>query len=221
VNTFTVLFYMMTGIECLLLIPFTLHYRLLDRTEKWAYYYLISSVIFAVGSSVLGIIYYNNLWFNSIMYLIQFIILSVYYSLLIKNTLVKKAIKILVLPAVFIFFLDFFKLEGMLAFNSIFATIKIFLVLCYGIIFFIQLLFDEELIKGSIFINSLPNFWFNSGLFIYLCCAFLNALTYNFYLSHAATKASRLIVLSLIFTSGIIEAILFYIGLMKAKKLRA
>jgi hypothetical protein len=125
------------------------------------------------------------------------------------------------LPAVLIFFLDFFKLEGMFTFNSIFATIKIFLVLCYGIIFFIQLLFDEELVKESVFINSLPNFWFNSGLFIYLCCAFLNALTYNFYLSHSAAAGNHLIVLSLIFTSGIIEAILFYIGLMKAKKLRA
>lgn len=218
-NLFAVLFYTMMGIECLILIPFTLSYRLLDKAEKWAYYYLVSSVVFAVGSSIIAHIFSNNLWYNSIMYLAQFIILSVYYSFLIKKTFVKKLITALLLPALIIFFLDFFKLEGTLAFNSIFATIRTFLLLCYGIIFFIQLLFDEELVRESIFINSLPNFWFNSGLFIYLCCSFFNALSYNFLLRHSI--ATNLIIPSLVFISGIIEAILFYIGLMKAKKQRA
>lgn len=218
-NLFTALFYTMTGIECLILIPFTLSYRSLDKTEKWAYYYLISSVIFAVGSSIFARMFNNNLWYNSIMYLAQFVILSIYYSLLIKNAFVKKLITVLLLPAVVIFFLDFFKLEGMYTFNSIFATVRTFLLLCYGIIFFVQLLFDEELVRESIFINSLPNFWFNSGLFIYLCCSFFNALSYNFLLRHSIS--SNLIIPSLVFISGIIEAILFYIGLMKAQKQQA
>ncbi|HEY1201509.1 MAG TPA: hypothetical protein VGE79_11035 [Niastella sp.] len=209
----------MMGIECLLLIPFTLNYRSLDKTGKWAYYYLISSVLFALGSSVLARIFRNNLWFYSVMNLGQFVILSAYYYQVIKNDTVKKLIKILIIPAVIIFFLDFFKLEGILTFNSIFATVRTFLLLSYGIIFFVQLLFDEDLVKESIFINSLPNFWFNSGLFIYLCCSFFDSLTYNFLLRHLI--GDNIFIGSLVFISGIIEAILFYIGLLKAKKLRA
>ena len=207
------------GIECLILIPFILNNRLLDKSEKWAYYYLVSSVIFAVGSSISARLFHNSLWFTSIMHLAQFVLLSIYYSLLIKNSLIKRLIKIMLLPAGVIFLLDFFSLEGMLTFNSIFATIRTFLLLCYGIIFFIQLLFDEELVKESIFINSLPNFWFNAGLFIYLCCSFFDSLTYNFFLRHSVGD-TNLIIPSLVFISGIIEAILFYIGLMKAKRQR-
>lgn len=206
------------GIECLLLIPFTLNYRSLDKTGKWAYYYLISSVIFAVGSSILARIFRNNLWFSSIMNLGQFVILSAYYYQVIKNDTVKKLIKLLIIPAVVIFFLDFFKLEGMLTFNSIFATVRTFLLLSYGIIFFVQLLFDEDLVKEAIFINTLPDFWFNSGLFIYLCCSFFDSLSYNFLLKHLI--GDNILIGSLVFISGIIEAILFYIGLLKAKKIR-
>jgi hypothetical protein len=210
----------MTGIECLLLIPFTLNFRRLDSAGKWAFYYLISSVIFATGSAIFAVVFHNNLWFSSIMNLVQFVILSIYYQYLIKNTVVKQLIKILQAPAVVVFFLDFFKLEGMMTFNSIFATIRTFLLLSYGILFFIQLLFDEDLVKEAIFINTLPNFWFNAGLFIYLCATFLHYLTFNFFMKHGVAN-SHMVILSLVFISGIIEGILFYIGLLKAKKQHA
>jgi hypothetical protein len=209
----------MLGIECLLLIPFTLNYRSLDKTGKLVYYYLISSVLFAAGSVLFSRLFHNNLWFISIMHLIQFVILSVYYHEVIKHTLVKYLIKILLIPATIIFLLDFFKLEGIMTYNSIFAAIRTFLLLSYGILFFIQLLFDEDLVKEAVFINLLPNFWFNAGLFIYLCCSFLQALTYNFFLRHSVGDLSVTII-SLVFISGVIEGILFYIGLMKAKKFR-
>jgi len=208
----------MTGIECILLIPFTLNFKKLDRPSRWACYYLISSVVFAVGSFAFAHLYRNNLWFYSIMYYIQFVILSIYYSLLIKNPLFRRLIKILPIPAAAIFLLDFFKLEGVLAYNSIFAAARTFILLCYGTVFFIQLLFDEELVKEAIFVNALPNFWFNAGLFIFFSCSFFDTLTYNFFLKHYKTHNN--LVLSLVFLGGIIEGILFYIGLMKAKKQR-
>lgn len=212
-----IIFYIMMGIECLLLIPFTLNYRLLDKTGKWAYYYLVSSVVYAVGAAALARLFKNNLWFSSFMDVAQFVILSVYYYKIIKNNFVRPLIKFLPIPALIFFFVDFFKLEGVAAYTSIFGTIRTFLLLCYGMIFFAQLLFDEELVKESVFINSLPNFWFNAGLFIYLSCSFLDFLTYNFFLKLSLGDAT---IPALVFVSGILESILFYIGLLKAKKLR-
>jgi hypothetical protein len=154
------------------------------------------------------------------MHLIQFIILSGYYYLLIKSPRIKRLIKLLLIPGLAIFLLDFFKLEGIMAYNSIFATLRNAALIAYGIFFFIQLLFDENLVKESIFINSLPDFWFNAGLFIYLCCSFFQALTYNFFLRHSVGYLS-ISIASLVYISGIIEGILFYIGLVKAKKRRS
>ncbi|SEM67999.1 hypothetical protein SAMN04488505_105383 [Chitinophaga rupis] len=208
----------MTGIECLLLIPFTLNYSVLDKAGRWAYYYLLSSVVFALGSLLIAALYRNNLWFTSVMHLLQFIILSAYYYVLIKRPPLKLIIKILLIPAFILFILDFFKLEGIYTYNSIFATVRTCLLLAYGIIFFIQLLSDDDLIKEAVFINSLPNFWFNSGLFIYLCSSFLFSLAYNFFLRHSLYNTAFQ---PITFIGGIIEGILFYIGLMKAKKLRS
>lgn len=216
-NIYFAFFYIMLGIECLILIPFTLNYRLLDKAGKWAYYYLVASIVYAAGSVIIARLFHNNLWFLSIMHLIQFVVLSIYYYLLIKAPLIKKVIKILLFPAVIIFFLDLLKLEGVMTYNSIFASIRAFLLLGYGILFFIQLLFDEHLVKESIFINTLPNFWFNAGLFIFFSCSFFQSLTYNFFLKHSVGD-NNLVIPSLVFTSGIIEGILFYIGLLKAKR---
>jgi len=112
-----IIFYIMMGIECLLLIPFTLNYRLLDKTGKWAYYYLVSSVVYAVGAAALARLFKNNLWFSSFMDVAQFVILSVYYYKIIKNNFVRPLIKFLPIPALIFFFVDFFKLEGVAAYT--------------------------------------------------------------------------------------------------------
>jgi len=212
-----IIFYIMMGIECLLLIPFTLNYRSLDKSGKWAYYYLVSSVVYAVGAATLARVFGNNLWFSSSMDLAQFVILSVFYYLVIKKPIIKTLIKFLPIPAIALFFIDLFKLEGISAYNSIFATVRTFLLLCYGIAFFWQLLFDEELVKEAVFINTLANFWFNAGLFIYLSCSFMDILTYSVFLKFSIAEAT---IPALVFISGILESILFYIGLLKAKKQR-
>lgn len=206
----------MMGIECLLLIPFTLNYKFLDRTGKWIYYYLVSSTIYAVGSIVFAKLFHNNQWFSNIMHLTQFVILSAYYYQVIKNSLVKRSIKLLLLPAVAIFILDIFKLEGIFVFNSIFATTRTLILLALGIIFFFQLLFDEDLVKEAVFINTLPNFWFNAGLFVYLCGSFVFSVAFNLFLRQSLGNLNT--VQALTFVAGIIELILFYIGLQKAKK---
>ncbi len=205
----------MLGIECLLLIPFTLNYSTLDKAGKSIYQYLISSIVFAVGSVTIEQFVHNNMWFFAIMYFIQFLILSVFYSTVIKNAAVKKAIKILPVPVLIIFILDLLKIEGVDKYNSLFTTIRSFVLLVYAIIFFFQLLRDNELIEQAIFINSLPNFWFNSGLFLYLCGSFIFSLSYNYLESQ---KIISNITFTITLIGGILQLILFYIGLQNIPK---
>ena len=205
----------MLGIECLLLIPFTLNYSTLDKAARSIYQYLISSIVFAMGSVIIEQFAHNNMWFFAIMYFIQFLILSVFYSRVIKSSAVKKAIKILPVPVLIIFILDLLKIEGIDKYNSLFTTIRSFVLLVYAIIFFFQLLRDNELIEQAIFINSLPNFWFNSGLFLYLCGSFIFSLSYN-YLESQKIISSITFTITLI--GGILQLILFYIGLQNIPK---
>lgn len=201
----------------MLLIPFTLNYRRLDKTGKWLYYYLISSIVFAAGSKLIGTIWKNNMWFFSVMYYLQYIILSFFFLSIIKNNIVKWCIKLLPIPVLAVFILDFVRLEGPYAYNSISASTKTFALIVFGLAYFLQLLYDEDLVKRSIFINTLPDFWYNSGLFIYHCSFFLFSLTYNFIL-RADLMFS--VPLAITYVAGMIQLILFYIGLRKVKKMR-
>ncbi|GEP91148.1 hypothetical protein CTE07_27930 [Chitinophaga terrae (ex Kim and Jung 2007)] len=209
----------MLGIEILLLIPFTWKYKTLDKTSKTIYYYLISSIVFAIGSTVIAKLSKdsNNMWFFAIMYFIQFLILSLFYSAVIKNVKIRKAINILPIPVLIVFILDLLKLEGIQNYNSLFTTLRSFILLVYAIIFFLQLLNDSELIENAIFINSLADFWYNSGLFLYLCSSFLFSLTYNYLASRGPLPEATL---SISFIGGILQLILFYIGFLKLVKRR-
>jgi hypothetical protein len=212
----------MGGIECLLLIPFIIHFKILDKGGKWTFYYLVASLIFAAGSFLVGYVWKNNMWFFSIMYFIQFVILSRFFHIGIKNETIKRLIKLTLIPVFIIFLADFLKLEGLFTYNSYFATARSFIILLYGIIFFWQLLRDEELVKKSIFINSLPDFWYNAGLFIYHSGSFMFFLAYNMF-SQVKTHElynARIITLGISYVAGIIQLILLYIGLEKAKKMR-
>lgn len=214
---YLIFFYIMWGIECLLLIPFIVNLKILGKGGKWIYYYLISSFIFATGSNIIGHIWKNNMSFFSIMYFLQFIILSAFFWSIIKNIYIKYGIVVLLILVFFIFLLDLLKLEGWYAYNSIFSATRTFILITYGIIYFIQLIFDDELVQRSIFINSLPDFWYNSGLFIYHCGFFLFSLTYNFF---TQIRDAAEVTLAITYIAGIIQLTLFYIGLRKAKKLR-
>jgi hypothetical protein len=212
----------MLGIECLLLIPFIIRSGKLEKSGKWVFYYLIISVASGFGSMALAYLLKNNLWFYNSMYFIQFVILSCYFHEVIKYQFVKIVIKIMV-PLMFaIVVLDYVWLEGPTAYNSYAISLETFVQMTYGVIFFWQLLRDEELIKKSIFVNILPDFWYNGGLFVYHCGFFLFSLSYNLRLFTGAVllKSTSDSILAITFIAGIIQLILLYIGLLKEKRIR-
>lgn len=218
-----VLFYLTWGIEFLLLIPFIFRFKELDQGGRWAFYYLLVSLLLASGSFFIAIFWRNNMWFLNIMAFVQFAVLSGFFQVVIKNTITKRLIAIIILPVFFLFLADLFKLEGLYAHNSYFTTLRTFVLILYGVLYFWQLLRDDELVKKSIFINSLPAFWYNAGFFIYHCGSFMFCMAYNL---NAASKSAELhevnrVLLSVTYVAGIIQLILFYIGLQKAKKTQA
>ncbi|PSL43324.1 hypothetical protein CLV51_10813 [Chitinophaga niastensis] len=211
----------MLGVECLILIPFVVNFKLLNPPAKWIFYYIISSIIFAAGSWLLSELFGNNMWFFSVMYFVQFVILSVFYWLTIKNEIVRTLIKIMPFIILLIFLLDFFKLEGIKAFNSISGGIRNIVIMVYAIIFFLQLLKDKDLIEKAIYIDSLPVFWYNAGIFIFFCTSLLFNISYNIIQeSGISNMGMTLTILVINYIVGIISMILFYIGLSKTKKLR-
>lgn len=212
----------MGGIECLLLIPFIIHFKILDKGGKWTFYYLVASLFFASGSLFIAHFWKNNMWFFSIMYFVQFVILSRFFHIVIKNETIKRLITIILIPVFIIFMADFLELEGLFTYNSYFATARTMILLVYGGMYFWQLLRDEELVQKSIFINSLPDFWYNAGLFIYHSGSFMFFLAYNLILQVKSVEvyAAKTITLSISYVAAIIQLILLYIGLEKAKKMR-
>lgn len=222
--SFMIFFYIMEGVEFLLLIPFIMKYRTLDKSSRWIFFYLISSAVFAGGSHLFAYIMRNNMWFFSPMSLIQFLILTIFFYHVFKNQRLKK-ILLIVLGLVTCFaFTDFFFLEGPMAYNSYALSIENLFLLLYSVIYFWELMRDEDLVKQSIFVNDLPSFWYNSGLFIYHCSNFMLSLAYNFLQTTHFAHFDRSIqnaTLSITFIGGFAEVVLIYIGLRKAQKFRS
>ncbi|WP_144695905.1 hypothetical protein [Chitinophaga vietnamensis] len=209
----------MMGIECVVLIPFIIKFKSLDVSGKSILYYIASSVVFAGGSYVIQKLFGNNLWFFSVMNLVQFVILSIFYWHIIKNDTMRMVIKIMPVIITIIFLIDFFLIEGMQNFNSISAGARNFVIIFYGIFFFLQLLRDKDLIERAIYIDSLPSFWYNAGIFLYFCTSFMFNISYNFIIEAGMTPLMAItLVLSSIYFVGTISMILFYIGLTKEKK---
>ncbi|MCK7555168.1 hypothetical protein MKQ70_09175 [Chitinophaga sedimenti] len=211
----------MLGIEFLVLIPFTLRFKSLARNEKWIYYYLLVSFIFAGGSLIWSKVWGNNMIFVNTMTLLQFYILSMFYATVIKGLNIRKVVRMLTLIISIVFVADIMFVEGHKAFNSIFTSIRTLVLLVYGVIFFLQLQKDEELIENAVFINTVPNFWFNAGLFVYLCCSFILTLSYNLLQrtdDPAVRTMAKTLTMSLNYAGGVIEIIFFYIGFLKIKR---
>jgi hypothetical protein len=217
------IFYIMTGVEFLILIPFILNFKLLDRPSRWIFYYVLSSVIFAAGSDILGKLFNNNMWFFNLMHFAQFVILSLFYNACIKSRGIQTIIKVMPAVVLLVFILDIFVIEGFYTYNSISAGIKSIVILTYGGIFFWQMLTDKELIERSIYIDTLPSFWYNAGIFLFYCTVFLFNISYNI-LQKVFAPDPRGNVISTVLTInhivGIIAMILLYIGLSKLKKLK-
>lgn len=212
----------MMGIEALILIPFLLKFRTLDAASKWMCYYIISSVVFASGSAVTANMGINNMWLFSLMNFLQFGILSCFYWTVIKHPTAKMIITYLPVLVLMLCIADFLKFEGIQHYNSISAGLKSAIIIAYGVIFFLQLLTDKELIENSIYINTLPVFWYNSGVFIYFCSSFLFSISFNLIqaLEPEATRWSKVsTVISISYIVAIITMFLLYIGLTKTKRL--
>ncbi|WP_423735170.1 hypothetical protein [Chitinophaga caseinilytica] len=214
----------MMGIEVLLLIPFTLNYRLFDKDQRIMYVYAIYSAVLSVGAEMLARIFRHNLAWHAVMFLIGFYILSWFYIKVLKKPHTKKIIRGLIPVITGLFVVDFFWISGPSGFSSIFVSVRTFVLIVYGILFFMQLVRDNTLIERSIYITSIPEFWFNSGIFVYQCCNFILYLSFNFLLNdEPGPEIINLfrITQGLGWIAGIIQVIVFYIGLLKIKRARS
>lgn len=215
-----IFFYCMVGIEVLLLIPFTIKYKLFNKEQRLIYIYIVSNAVLGVGTELFARTIRNNMAFVSGMMLVQFYILSFFFIHVLKGIKARKIVRNMIWVATLVLALDMIFWEGPLEFNSIFVSFRTFILIIYGVAYFLQLMKDESLIEQSIFINTLPTFWFNAGLFVNLCCSFLLNLCFNFIQQGGPGEvllSLYKITASLTYLAGIIEAILFYIALSKIK----
>lgn len=212
----------MLGIEFLVLIPFLLKYRQLDPSSKWIFFYIVISLLFSSGSYLIMILYKNNMWLFNLMHFLQFVVLSMFYLTCIKSPKLRYIIVRLPIVMLFVFSIDLFKLDGMKFYNSVTTGIKAALMIFYAISLYMQQLSDKELIEKSIYINSLPTFWYNSGLFLYFCSTILFSLSFNLLQKLQPVTIDNMGLLTYVITymMGSITMILFYVGFTKLKLLK-
>ncbi|NIG56111.1 hypothetical protein [Chitinophaga sp. Cy-1792] len=197
-----------------------LKYKQLDTSSKWLFYYIVNSVVFAVGSFVLMLAFGNNMWFFNLMNFLQFVILSFFYLSSIKSPRLRYIILRAPLVMLVVFATDFVSFDSMKYFDSFATGLKCISLIFFAICLFYQQLNDKKLIEKSIYINSLPTFWYNTGLFLYFSAAFLFDLSMNLMQKSAGPNMTEpeMLVYCINFFMGSVAMILFYIGLTKTAK---
>lgn len=210
--------YAVFTLECLLCILFIPKYKFLDTAGKWLYYYIIASTVLYALLEVLRFTAGNNIWGFTIGFLIQFIVLTGFYYLVLENLFIKRLIKVLTFMTAAVFLLDFFWWHGFFVFNTVFISIRTGLLMVYGVIYLFQLSSERKQADSALLVSDLPNFWFNAGLFIHHSSSFLFSLTYNSYMLYPEKMWLLRYVAVMVFIGGFIEYMLIYIGWRKVGK---
>lgn len=215
----------MLAVECLVFVSFTVYYKWLDKAGKYIYYYIIASTVFAAGALATAMAEISSVRFFSVMMYIQFWILSLFQCQINKKLYIRRLIRVLLIPVTIISYLDFFWWKGPYSHYSIAESTGIVLLIIYESIFILQLLFDRVLVLQMIFVHSLPNFWFNAGLFLLHTSALFYLLPYNYILQNFTPENYEMfnnfymLMGAFVFLMGTVQMIFFYIGLRKLKKL--
>ncbi len=147
----------MMGIEVLLLIPFTLNYKLFNKVQRLIYLYAIYSAVLSIGAEALARIFRHNLAWHAVMYLVSYYLLSVFYLKVIQKPLTRKIILWMVPVVTALFIADFVWISGPRGFSSIFVSFRTFLLIIYGILFFVQLVRDGSLSNAPFISPPSPN----------------------------------------------------------------
>lgn len=145
-------------------ILYSLSFKRQPLAYKYIYFYLLLSFIIQITSSYLASIKQNNLFFLHVFFIGQYILLSLFFSLILNNKILKKILTYssilipLILVIVYIFNQDL-----LFRFNIAEILICSIPLLVASFTFFIEKIDSKN--KMYIF--------FNSGFFLYLICSTL------------------------------------------------
>lgn len=208
------IYYTTIALGFLVLVLFSRYNKWLDKAGRYVFYYVIISFIIPMLGFIAQTLE-DCFWILNIVYVLQFLTLSGFYFQIIKKILFKRLIVVLTLLAFVVFCLDYCWWEGPMKYNEIFGMVRISLLIIYGVVFMLQVMSDQELITKGISAQSLPNFWFNAGTFIFYTGVFLPMVSaYLLFDSPFYFTLTNTLVL----VGGSIEFILYYVGVRKVKQ---
>ncbi len=194
------------------LIVGTVRYRLLKPGDKVIYFYLVMSVIFTIGGYILRHTVKNNLPLLHVYSYVEFFILTEFYKKIIDEKKINRVLTILQLGFLLACLLNVIFWQGPLIYNSYSRSLGALLIMLLAVNYFARLFTKPVGEKATL----MPEFWFNSGIFLYFSGAFVLFIFSNFALLVSPTANAILWNVHAAFV--LIMYILFTIGFIKCRK---
>jgi hypothetical protein len=188
-------------------------YRALSQPGKILLFYVMATGLINVAASVVGKVYHaNNLPLLHFLTVIEcFFFVGFYRKLLFSNTV---PLGYRLLPWLFLLLCigNAIYFQSVFAFNTYVRSIEALIVMLLAVNYFARLAISD--VMGRVLVS--PNFWFNTGIFLYFSSSFTLFNFANFTIEIA--KKNFFIVWTIHAALVLLMYILFTIGFVKCKK---
>ncbi len=156
-------------------------YGWVDRVLLLIFYYLLLDGIVNLSGVVLFRYHINNLPLLHIYTVLEFLLLSFFYTKLLKGTLARNIIRFLMVLFPLLCIINFTFFQSILRFNTYTRPLEILLIMAYSLAYFAQANEANEVKAWSsnslIWINIGIVLYFSGALFIYSFSNFTTAYT--------------------------------------------
>jgi hypothetical protein len=152
----------------------------LGKAEKWIWFYLIADGMTDIVSSYMAHHGMNNLWVSHLYTPVEALFFLIYYQMTIKDPLIKKMIKVVIVVYPLFCLANAFLIQGMHLLNTYTLYPEAIIILFLGIVCFLERS-DAVPVRGT---TEASIAWFNAGILIYMGGSLFYFLFYNFFSSN-------------------------------------
>jgi hypothetical protein len=170
--------------------------RKLSLEEKTLTWYLIFSIIIFGFSNYLADHGTNNHFLYHLFADVEFFFIAIYFSLVIRNTLVKKIIPYVIAGLIIFSVLNVLVLHESLTSwptNTFFVEFFMIIVMCF--VYFFELTSSNDILQ----FYKVESFWVIAGFFIYYSLSFSIVILYKYVAEYSSVFVYRFWILQIMF----------------------
>jgi len=191
-----------------------MRWKSLTVQAKWILLYLLITALISFAATVIGKVFHkNNMPLVHILTAIEMILFVVYYKILLSKKRRNLLYRFLSIGFFIFCIINAFYIQGVYSYSSYSRSIEAIICILFALNYFARIAAGKTVTKWS----TNPDFYFNTGIFLYFSGAFMLFIFSNFILSNLS-KPDFFIIWNIHAILVLIMYLFFSIGFILCKK---